>query len=386
MKKQLFPKEILDNTLEVHQFKYSKQSQKIYFFILVFFLGTFFSLPFIKVNIYTSARGVIKPQEERIPLRINQQGQVIFSTLYPHQLVQKGDTLLRLAHPVLDEKKAFFLAQLEEHQSYIDDLMQLTRNNKRPILHTLRFKKQWLLYKENKAELNTHFEQASFDFKRDKMLYEKEVIPQIEFNKTQLAYDLAKNALTQFEQRMTTQWTEELDNYLMSQKELKSNLNQLKQNQPQFVLTASSTGTLLIPEGVPVGSRVFAGQKLGELSPNGNLIVEAYVPTHKIGEIHPDAVVKFQIDAYNYQQWGTISGKIQSIGKDVELLNNIPVFKLRCSLDQNKISLPNGVQANLQKGLTLTSLFYQNRRSLFDLLFDDINDWINPNQLQKEES
>ncbi|MEN8851884.1 MAG: hypothetical protein ABF256_01320, partial [Candidatus Arcticimaribacter sp.] len=62
-----------------------------------------------KVNIYTSVRGVIKPQEERIPLRINQQGQVIYSILRPHQLVHKGDTLLRLAHPVLDEKKTIIL-------------------------------------------------------------------------------------------------------------------------------------------------------------------------------------------------------------------------------------------------------------------------------------
>jgi hypothetical protein len=75
MKKQLFPKEILENTYEVHQFKYSKGSQRIYLLLLFLLLGALLSLPFIKVNIYTSAPGVIKPQEERIPLRINQQGQ-----------------------------------------------------------------------------------------------------------------------------------------------------------------------------------------------------------------------------------------------------------------------------------------------------------------------
>jgi HlyD family secretion protein len=70
------------------------------------FLGTAPSLPFIKVNIYVSARGIIKPKEELIPLRINQLGQVTYSLLSPNQQVNKGDNLLQLAHPVLDEKKA----------------------------------------------------------------------------------------------------------------------------------------------------------------------------------------------------------------------------------------------------------------------------------------
>ncbi len=384
MKKQLFPKELLENTVAVHQFKYSKRSQSIYFFLLLFLFGAFLSLPFIKVNIYTSARGVIKPQEERIPLRINQQGQVLYSMLYPHQLVQKGDTLLRLSHPIVDEKKAFFREQLAEHQTFIHDLQELTTQKDNPVLRSLRFKKQWLLFKEDRAELTTRLDQAFYDFNRDKNLFEKEVIAAIEFNKTQLAYNLAQNALRQFLQRMASQWTVELSNYRTAKNEFQSNLKQLNENQSQYILTATSTGTLLIPEGIPEGSWVYAGQQLGELSPNGNLIVEAYVPTHKIGEIHPEAEAKFQIDAYNYQQWGTVSGKIARIGKDVELLNNIPVFKLQCSLDQNKIALPNGVEATLQKGLTLTTLFYQNRRSLFDLLFDDINDWMNPVQPSKE--
>ena len=35
MKKQIFPKEILNNTYEVHQFKNSKRSKRIYVCILL---------------------------------------------------------------------------------------------------------------------------------------------------------------------------------------------------------------------------------------------------------------------------------------------------------------------------------------------------------------
>lgn len=153
---------------------------------------------------------------------------------------------------------------------------------------------------------------------------------------------------------------------------------QLQQNQSQYLLIATTTGTLVVPEGITQGTWVYAGQEVADLSPEGTLMVEAYVPSHKVGEVFPNTPARFQIDAFNYHQWGSINGKIESLGKDVEILNNQPVFKVYCTLDQTQLSLPNGVTGQLQKGLTFTALFYQNRRSIFDLLFDDINDWINP--------
>lgn len=153
MKKQLFPKEIVENTVEVHQFIYSKRSQAIYIALLVLIVGALLSLPFIKVNIYTSVRGIIKPSQERITLRITQTGQVISTLLFPNTLVAKGDTLLQLAHPILDEKKALIKKQMEDHQSFIRDLSLLTKNptNQHLSLLTTNYAKQWSLYKQGRV-------------------------------------------------------------------------------------------------------------------------------------------------------------------------------------------------------------------------------------------
>jgi len=382
MKKQLFPKEIVEHTVEVHQFIYSKRSQTIYIALLVLIVGALLSLPFIKVNVYTSVRGIIKPSQERIPLRITQTGQVISTLLFPNTLVAKGDTLLQLAHPILDEKKALIEKQMEDHQSFIRDLSLLTKNptNQHLSLLTTNYAKQWSLYKQGRAEVLTKQRQAERDYLRDKQLFDKEVIARIEFEQTTLAYELASNAVEQHKQNFLARWENELQEYSRQHTEQKSALMQLEQNKPQYVMIATTTGTLLVPEGIAPGSWVYAGQQLGELSPEGELMVEAYVPSHKIGELFSNAPARFQVDAYNYHQWGTAKGTIAALGKDVELVNNQPVFKVRCSLDQSQLQLPNGAIGQLQKGLTLTALFYQNRRSLFDLLFDDINDWINPNQ------
>ena len=382
MKKQLFPKEIIENSVEVHQFINSKKNQAVYIALIILFIGALLSLPFIKVNVYTSVRGIIKPTQERIPLRITQTGQVISTLLSPNATVAKGDTLLQLAHPVLDEKVALLEKQLHEHEKFIHDLTGLTKAplSKNLSLLTTNYRKQWFLYRQGRTEVITKLQQAERNHKRNKQLFDKEVIPLVEYEQTTLAYELATNAVAQHQQNFLARWENELQEYTRQLTEQKSALMQLKQNQPQYVMIATTTGTLLIPEGIAPGNWVYAGQQLGELSPEGTLMVEAYVPSHKIGELFPYAPARFQVDAYNYHQWGTAKGSILSLGKDIELLNDQPIFKVRCSLDQTQLQLPNGAIGKLHKGLTLTALFYQNRRSLFDLLFDDINDWMNPNQ------
>ncbi len=59
--KQIFPNEIIDSTVEVHQFKHGKKSQMIYGIILVSIITIICLLPF-----YTAARSIIKPDKERL--------------------------------------------------------------------------------------------------------------------------------------------------------------------------------------------------------------------------------------------------------------------------------------------------------------------------------
>jgi len=153
MKNQLFPKEFLNHTVEVHHFRFRVRSRVIYLCLLFLLFSALLSLPFIYVGVYTSSRGIIKPITERISLRINQQGQVVFSQLQPHLRVKEGDTLLRLSHPLLDERSTLLNNQLHEHQKFIEDLKQLSSQRILPKLYTTRYQKEWLFFQEGKAEL-----------------------------------------------------------------------------------------------------------------------------------------------------------------------------------------------------------------------------------------
>lgn len=77
MKKEIFPKEILNNSFEVHQFKHSTRSKRIYSLILLLVLGILVSLPFLYVDVYASARGIIVPIDERISIFPLQSGIVV---------------------------------------------------------------------------------------------------------------------------------------------------------------------------------------------------------------------------------------------------------------------------------------------------------------------
>ena len=231
MKKQLFPKEFLEHSVEVHQFNYSKHSRRIYWAIILFLLLLCVVLPLIEVNVYTTVRGVIKPDQERLLLRVNTTGQVVTSQLFPNATITKGDTLLRLAQPVVDEKKRLLVTQMDEHQHFLDDLTQLLTKKKRPKLKTATYQKQWQAFIAKSNEISLRKEKLKHDLNRAQSLFNNGIIPRIEWEDAQHAYALVLVDEEQFLRQSLTQWETERIDYEKQKRTLKSNWEQLQQQQ-----------------------------------------------------------------------------------------------------------------------------------------------------------
>jgi HlyD family secretion protein len=58
-----------------------------------------------------------------------------------------------------------------------------------------------------------------------------------------------------------------------------------------------------------------------------------------------------------------VNGKITEVAKDFVVLNEQPVFKVRCTLEKQEVSLPTGYKATLKKGMSLKARFIVTRRS-----------------------
>lgn len=132
-----------------------------------------------------------------------------------------------------------------------------------------------------------------------------------------------------------------------------------------------------------IGNFVSPSQTIAYVSANDNLLVECYVSPTDIGYISINQDIKFQLDAFNYNQWGMATGVVQEISEDISTINNKPVFKVRCLLHNKYLSLNTGYKGYLKKGMTLTGRFYLTNRTLWQLLFDKINDWVNPKLVLK---
>lgn len=52
-------------------------------------------------------------------------------------------------------------------------------------------------------------------------------------------------------------------------------------------------------------------------------------------------------------------------------------------MEKDYLTLKNGIKGKLKKGMSVVAHFRITRRSLFDLLYQKIDDWINPAQYKK---
>jgi HlyD family secretion protein len=114
------------------------------------------------------------------------------------------------------------------------------------------------------------------------------------------------------------------------------------------------------------------------ISPENSLIAEVIVPAKHIGMLFIGMPVKIQMDAFDYNQWGMVSGRITGISDDYHLVNNAPVFKVKCTLDTPFLRLKNGTTGLIKKGMTLNARFIIASRTLFQLLYQKSDDWLNP--------
>lgn len=116
----------------------------------------------------------------------------------------------------------------------------------------------------------------------------------------------------------------------------------------------------------------------GPVSKNSSqtaLMVECFVSPADIGLIEQGDMVRFQVDAFHPNQWGWATGKVLHTNSDISMIKNLPRYKVICSLDETALFLPNHIQGSLRKGMTLTAMFPISKRTVFQLLFNQIEGW-----------
>ncbi|MEO0340351.1 MAG: HlyD family efflux transporter periplasmic adaptor subunit, partial [Bacteroidota bacterium] len=294
--------------------------------------------------------------------------------------VEKGDLLVVLNSDKLDQQILFQQEKINQNTAFIKDLNDLLLDSIPPDrLETPLFQISYFQYQKQLAEYQLKIDQAQRVLNRNQALYDSGVIARADYEEFLFQRDVQLKMLEAFTKQQKKSWEIELLQYQNQIQESQATIRQLQQEKQQYTIKAPISGTVTQFAGLQAGNFISPGQNLAQIAATDSLIVECYVSPGDIGFLYEEMPVNFQIDAFNYNQWGLAQGRIAMISKDVVMMEEQPSFLVRCHLDTQALQLKNGYPGKLKKGMTLTARFQLSQRSLYQLLYDKIDDWLNPN-------
>jgi HlyD family secretion protein len=380
---QIVPSEFLPHTVEGYLPRHSRSTHAIYLTVLATVIIGLAALPFLFVDVSVKSPGVLKTMSEVSTVKVISSGFVTLVHIKENEKVTQGQLLFEVQSPLLQEKEKYQHNKIEELTLFVGDLNKLVNpaflESATPArLNTPLYKQAYTDYKQKLFERQTRYKKTKQDFDRNKKLFDQSVIASVDFENFKFEFDKATNDLELLKQTQLSTWQQELRNYEKEFADFQNQLAQTLREKESLNIKAPVAGTIQNLSGIYAGSPVFANQDLAQISPDANLIAEIYVSPNDIGLLRVGMDARLQVNAFNYNQWGLLSGKIKEISGDVQVTNNQPVFEVKCNLGADHLSLKNGYQGKLKKGMTVQARFIVARRSLWQLLYDKVDNWLNP--------
>jgi len=353
----------------------------IYLSILSFIIILLISLPLIKVPISTSSRGIINSEIENSPIKSIIGGKIISNTIKKNnQLVNQGDTLVIIKSDNLVGQLDILNNQIKDYLEIKEDLNKIQKNkiNK---LNTDLYIKDYTSYMDNYEQILNDFKLSEEEYKRAKILYDKGVYSKSEYEKYYYRNEGLKKQLETLTGNKNAEWASSKRSIEREILNLEKEKDRLAKEQNNYIITAPISGRIIDYSGVNENTYLIQGEMIAIISPENKLIVENYVSPKDIGFIKINQKCKYQIDTYNYNQWGTLDGEVIEIDKNITIDKQTGemYFRVLSKMNRNYLELKNKYKGNIEKGMTLNTRFYLTDRTLWQLLFDRIDDWFNPN-------
>ena len=381
----LLPNEWIENSIETYIYQHTTKSQVIYWVVLLAITATLVALPFIYVDISVQGSGVVRPIAEKAEITSSVTEIVDSVFVREGEQVKKGDVILRFKTANSDYKISYQISRLNDCSAQLMDLAYLAKGEKPNTFSSPVRQQEYIYFKQKKQELETALAQAEKEYMRNKTLFEKKVISEEEYDGYYFKLQNQRNELASLMQSQLSTWQADKNTYQNTYNEMNSSLKQEVKDKDLYIVRSPVAGTVDQFSGVYRGSSIQAGQTLAVISPDSTLCLEVYVTPRNIGFMSVGMPVKMQVESFNYNEWGTIPGKVKEISSDflTDSQGN-SFYKVKCEIERDYLQLKNGRVGKLKKGMTVSAHFMVSRRSLFDLLYQKMDDWVNPRQYENE--
>lgn len=381
----LLPNEFIENCIETYTYKHTTKSQKIYWVVLLAIAIAMGSLPFIYVDISVQGSGVVRPVTEKTEIKASISELVDSIYVREGDQVNKGDVILRFRTNNPDSKINYQANRLSDFNEHLVDLTLLAKGQRPVTFHSPVRQQEYTYFMKRKKELETSVAQAEKEYNRNKILFDKKVISEEEYDKYYFQYQGQQNELASLTESQLSTWQADLSSYRNSHNEMNTTLRQEVKGKDLYIVRSPVSGTVDQFSGIYRGSSVQAGQSLAVISPDSTLCMEVYVTPRNIGFMSVGMPVNVQVESFNYNEWGTIPGEVNEISSDFLTDNQGSSFyKVKCRMERDYLTLKSGQKGQLKKGMTISAHFMVTRRSLFDLLYQKMDDWANPVQYENK--
>lgn len=219
------------------------------------------------------------------------------------------------------------------------------------------------------------------DYAANQILYTKKVLSAKDYRDAQNTYLEKQQSIPQLNSSITSNENQQVDKQeaidqlehtISQQKEiflqaLHTMKSQVNTWISQYIITAPVSGKLMFPIPLQKNQFLQANQVLGYVNPlNSKYYSRVNFTQENFGKIKIGLEVQLRINAYPYEQYGYIPGKlnyISTVATDSGFLGNVILPKGLTTVFNYKIQFRNGLQAQaviITKQMRLLQRFYYN--------------------------
>jgi multidrug resistance efflux pump len=355
----------------------SRPGRLVYISVLIFIFCLIISLPFIKVDISVKAPGIIRPVCEKTEITSLVPGRI--DKIYCHEgsFVEKGQLLITLECNQIRDEIEYYKYEKLLVSNEITDLINLLANNDTSMV-SVKYRFENNRYNDQLCKVQEQLNKARKEKERLNVLYREKLISDKEYDDLIYAQSQLEKEVDYVISSTRNDWQVELSRLRYQIGRTRSEIFRIENELSHCEIFATVSGRLDQLSGIYEGSIIHAGQQLAIITPDTLLIGEIYISPDDIGLIKSDQEIILVIDAFDYREWGVIHGRIIDIPDDFILLDNQPVFRIKCMPGKDYLRLKNGFEGRLKKGMTFQARCIITTRSIAQLIAGKFDSWLNP--------
>ena len=229
--------EYAKNSIESYLVKYTTSSRKIYRVVLLTAVTVIITLLCIYIDVSVRKQGIIRPLAETTEIKASVTEFTDSVYVKEGQIVNPVDTILTFRRRVPEYKIQYRQKRVNDFQEQLGDLRFLVKGERPMIFNSEMRRQEYRLYLQRRREYENRLFKAKKDLDQNRLLFEKQVISEEEYETYQSEYGRVANELDSLIDEQINRWQQDLYSYSDLYEEIQTLLNQEKQNKKNNIST-----------------------------------------------------------------------------------------------------------------------------------------------------